>query len=245
MKKQTFLEYFKIISVSLIIVLITAVFSAVQFFTDNYSEISYFIPVTSDLPDYTVIIDAGHGGEDGGAQGITGTCEKDINLSISRRLNDMLSLFGVKVKMTREDDRMLYNEGQENRKKFFDLRNRVDLVNKEATPLLISIHQNKFPLEKYFGLQVYYSKNNDGSVVLANNIQKMATKHLIQGNNRSVKSAGRNIYLLNNLECPAVLVECGFLSNRAEEALLTSEEYQKEISFIILSSIMDYISSDV
>lgn len=244
MKKQTFLEYIKVISVSLAIFVITAVFGAVQFNFDS-TETKSIAYTSSQQPDCTVVIDAGHGGEDGGALGISGIPEKDINLSISQKLYDMLKLFGVNTAMTRKDDRLLYESGQENRKKFYDVRNRVDFVNSVENPILISIHQNKFPIEKYFGLQVYFSKNNGDSKVLAETVQQKAREYLISGNNRKAKESGRNIYLLNNLDCPSVLVECGFLSNREEESLLIDEEYQRKVSFVIFSSVIDYISNNV
>ena len=245
MKKQTFLKYFKVISVTLTVLFSIAVFSAVRFFSTDSSVVSENAVSVSQPAECTIVIDAGHGGEDGGAMGYLGIPEKEINLSISNKLSNVLNLFGVNVRMTRADDRLLYFDGQENRKKYNDVRNRTGIVNETENPVLISIHQNKFPLDKYFGLQVYYSKNNDGSLILAESIQQNAKEYLIEGNNRNVKGAGRNIYLLNNLNCPAVLVECGFLSNRAEEALLCDENYQRKVSFVIFSSVLDYISNNV
>ena len=233
------------IGISLAVLLFVSVYSAANYYFYNSGESSENTSVMSEQCEYTVVIDAGHGGEDGGAVGRSGIPEKDINLSVSYKLYDMLTLFGVNAVMTREDDRLLYGEGQENRKKFYDVRNRVNIVNNSTNPILISVHQNKFPLEKYFGLQVYYSQNNDGSRALANILQNKAKEHLIKGNNRNIKGAGRNIYLLHNLECPAILVECGFLSNREEEALLISSEYQRKISFTVFSSVMDYVSGNV
>ena len=242
LKKQTFLEYIKVISVSLAIFVITAVFSAVQFYFDS-TETKSIAYTSSQQPDCTVVIDAGHGGEDGGALGISGIPEKDINLSISQKLYDMLKLFGVNTAMTRKDDRLLYETGQENRKKFYDVRNRVDFVNSVENPILISIHQNKFPIEKYFGLQVYFSKNNGDSKVLAEEIQQKAREYLILGNNRKAKESGRNIYLLNNLDCPSVLVECGFMSNSEELKNLKNEKYRQEVAFAVFCGINNYISS--
>lgn len=190
----------------------------------------------------TIIIDAGHGGEDGGATGINGTFEKDINLKIAQNLESMLLISGFKTIMTRDDDYDISNSGLTTvrERKVSDLNNRLKLI--ESTPdcIFISIHQNKFSQSQYWGSQVFYSKNDDSSKILASNIREAIVSFLQPDNKREIKPADKNIYILYNSTRPAVLVECGFLSNATEEQKLNSEKYQKEMSFSIYSGFMNY-----
>ena len=186
----------------------------------------------------TVIIDPGHGRIDGGAVGEGGILEKDINLLISHALNSLLSLTNTSTVMTRTTDELLVDEGNTTAsKKTQDLTQRVGFTELYENPLFISIHQNKFPVSRYSGLQVYYSKNNPESKIVAENIQK-TTKLLLQNDNkREVKKAGTNIYVLKKIVCPAVLVECGFLSNPQEARRLCDDSYQKKIAICIFSAL--------
>lgn len=243
MKRQTFIEYSKVIIVALVITFFASLFGIVQFCFESDNSAS---PVSLGAVEnkLTIVIDAGHGGEDGGAVGKKGTLEKDLNLAISKYLYDMFSITDVDVVLTRDKDSMLYEEGQENRKKFNDLNNRVKICNSFENPLFISIHQNKFPLEKYKGLQVYYSKNEGDGKIIADLVQSKTKMYLQQDNNRATKQAGRNIFVLDRARCPAILVECGFLSNAEDEKNLCDSEYQRKVAFIIFSSVMDYISNN-
>ena len=189
----------------------------------------------------TIIVDEGHGGEDGGAVGVTGTLEKDINLNISKYIKAYFDLTDINCVLTRNDDTLLYNENQANKKKYYDIRNRYSFCTNIDNPVFVSIHQNKFPVEKYFGLQVYYSPNNEQSKIVADNIQNTCVEYIQKNNSRKIKQAQSNIFLLDNLQCPAVLVECGFLSNATEEKMLCDTEYQKKIAFCIYKSLMDYL----
>lgn len=238
MKRQTFIEYSRIILISLAIFLITAIFSLVQFLYPKTETVS--ITETDAIP-FTVIIDPGHGGEDGGAVGFAGSLEKQINLSVSLEIERLFNFSGIGCILTRSSDVLLYKDGQENRKKYYDLKNRVDFVNEFENPIVISVHQNKFPLEKYSGLQVYFSDNNNSSQKLATIIQNRNKEFLQKDNNRQIKKGGRNIYILDKLECPAVLVECGFLSNFDEEKLLMDKSYQKKLAFLIFSSVAEFV----
>lgn len=239
MKRQTFIDYSGVILVSLAITFISAAFGFFQFFLENGAEDST-VSVNNCKNDVTLVIDAGHGGEDGGAVGIAGSLEKDINLEIANLVKSYISLTDINYKMTRDGDYLLYEQGQENRKKFYDLRGRLEICNNQKQPIFLSIHQNKFPLQKYKGLQVYYSKSSN-SYELATIIQSKTAKFLQKDNSRKTKEAGRNIYILNNANCPAVLVECGFLSNTEDEVNLNNFEYQKKLAFIMFSSVMDYL----
>lgn len=196
-------------------------------------------------PSYpVVIIDAGHGGEDGGAVGKNGIFEKDLNLLIAKDLCDMLRAEGITTVMTRESDVMLYDKtvDYKGRKKLLDLSARLKIAESYENCIFVSIHMNSFPEEKYSGLQVYYSPNHQSSVLLAESIQKNVSKYLQSENSRSVKKAGSNIYLLDRIRSPAVLIECGFISNYEECELLSSKEYRQKLTLLIFCGICEYIS---
>ena len=238
MKRKTFVRYCGVLSVSLVIVAFTSVCTVLDmmlFSNEQSKETSS--PINSES--YTVIIDAGHGGEDGGAVGdFSVVLEKDINLAISKQIETLFKLTDIPVIMTRSEDVLLYNQGQENSKKSADIRNRIEIGNAQENNVFISIHQNKFPIEKYSGLQVYYSANNENSELLAQTIQANNALYIQPKNTRQIKKAGRNILLLHKLRCPAVLVECGFLSNANEEKLLSTSEHQNKLAFLIFSSVI-------
>ncbi len=232
MKKKLF--YF----ISLFIILLTFFFMF-----KAYKVIDSKVMGKSYNPNYTIIIDAGHGGEDGGAVGKDGTLEKDINLSISKKLQQFLLNSGFNVKMIRDSDISIYDEGLTHikEKKVSDLKNRLNIVNQNENNLLISIHQNKFPENKYNGAQVFYSQNSPKSKELAENIKKSITGFLQPNNTREIKSATKDIYLLHNCKNVAVLVECGFLSNESELQKLNNEDYQSKIAFSIYCGFMEYL----
>lgn len=191
----------------------------------------------------TVVIDAGHGGEDGGTVGVNGCFEKDVNLSMAKKLQTLLSSMGINSVLTRSTDTLLYdrNADYEGQKKRLDMQARLDITRSYDNAVFISIHQNAFPQEKYSGFQVYYSTNDEGSQVLAQSLEEDVRDILQPNNNRKAKASGGNIYLLDKLECPAVLVECGFLSNDEECALLCSEEYQNRLCAVMALSIAHFI----
>ncbi len=191
----------------------------------------------------TVVIDAGHGGEDGGASSAAGLYEKDVNLDISMMLYDMFTANGVNVVMTRTDDRLLYNRNIDfkGRKKMLDLAARLSIAEKTPDSIFLSIHMNAFTDPRYDGLQVWYSPNNEESEKIAKLIQDGA-KILQPENNRKIKKAGSNIYLLHRSDSPSVLVECGFLSNPAEAKKLENREYRRQIAFVIFNSVMEYLT---
>ncbi len=192
--------------------------------------------------EYTIVIDAGHGGEDGGAVGTNGCLEKDINLATSKILCDLLRNSGVKVIMTREDDRMLYDTADAGKKKMQDLKNRLKIAEAAENPILISIHMNTFPATACRGGQVYYSPNCKESEAFAQIIQTDLAKYLQPDNKRPTKEATSSIYLLNNLKVPGVLVECGFISSPEETELLCDTGYQHKLALCMYSSILEYIN---
>lgn len=191
----------------------------------------------------SVVIDAGHGGEDGGTSGKNGVVEKELNLKIAFKLRDILEEKGAEVILTREEDILLYDRNVDfkGRKKSLDLRARLDIAKNNPNSVFISLHMNSFPDEKYNGLQVWYSGNDSRSKILADDIQSSVKNALQPENNRSTKKAGSNIFLLNRATTPAVLVECGFLSNEEECEALCDEKYQTALSSAIADAIFDFI----
>ena len=205
------------------------------------SRVTEAMAVSRTLPasGYTFVIDPGHGGEDPGA--VTEGCiEKNLNLSVASFLGDFMRLSGENVMMTRENDVLLYKDGEEKRKKFHDLKNRLDIASSAENGVYIGIHMNKFPLESCKGLQTFYSHNSEESRVLASFIQKNA-KMLDASNVRGIKPDGNNIYILENLRIPAVLIECGFISNPYDAKNLSDKAYQKKLSFLIYCAAEQYL----
>lgn len=203
-------------------------------------EIYQWIPVTAfkscRLAEKTVIIDPGHGGEDGGAVSATGEKESVINLSISHKLDDLLHFYGVNSIMTREEDISLHDSGARSirEKKNSDIHNRVAMVNAMDRALLISIHQNSFPEGKYHGMQLFFA--NESSKELAKRIQENVRVFLDASNKRQALKIQPSVYLLNHVTCPAVLAECGFMSNPEEALLLQEDSYQKKIAITIAAA---------
>ncbi len=195
-------------------------------------------------PKFTVVLDAGHGGEDGGAVSSSGIFEKDINLAIALSLKELLTANGVSVVMTRTEDILLYDRTVDfhGRKKALDLAARRKIGEETENAIFVSIHMNAYPKPQYSGLQVWYSKHSPHSQTLAQTIQDMTAQQLQPENDRRVKPATSSIYLLHRLECPAVLVECGFLSNPEEARLLATEEYRDRLAFLLFLSITQGIA---
>lgn len=188
-----------------------------------------------------LIIDAGHGGEDAGAVAFDGTLEKDLNLQIASLIKVLCDLNGTKSVMTRTEDALLYDyygdlEDYTGQKKLYDLKNRVKIANEYEGAVYLGIHMNKFSIPKYSGTQVYFSSNNSSSELFARRVQNQARAYLQPDNNRAIKRADSSIYVLNSLFCPAILVECGFLSNEAELESLKSTTYQARLALVLFSS---------
>lgn len=197
---------------------------------------------SAELPHYTVILDAGHGGEDGGAVSCTGVRESAINLEISNRLADLFPLLGMPVRCLRTEDVALYDPSCTtiSEKKISDLKNRVRMVNEVPDGFLVSIHQNEFSEEKYSGAQVFYAP---GCEELAKDVQSALRLGLNPNNHRQCKPAD-NVYLMNHITCPGLLIECGFLSNREEEAELRRPDYQKRLAVCIAASICQCLQKE-
>lgn len=192
-----------------------------------------------------IIIDAGHGGEDGGAVNDSGVLEKDINLLIANDTAAFFRLLGFDVAQTRNTDISLAENGDTIRaRKVADMKKRLEIFNSSNENIIISIHQNKFTQSKYYGTQIFYSPNNPGSTKLAESI-KFSVKGLLQPeNDRECKKADGGIYLLKNTNNPAVIVECGFISNNDECKKLLDSQYQKQMAFSITSGFLNYFNTD-
>lgn len=192
----------------------------------------------------TYIIDAGHGGEDAGAIAPDGTLEKDLNLEIAYLVADLLELNGKSVKMTRTEDTLLYDyygdlKDYTGQKKVYDLKNRLKIAEENENPLFVSIHMNKFSIPKYKGLQVYYSKNSKESAVVARAIKESNALYLQPENKREIKMADSSIFVLDRIKAPAVLIECGFLSNVEELSLLKDENYRAKLALTVFYALSD------
>lgn len=191
-----------------------------------------------DVPnDAVIIIDPGHGGEDSGAVASDGTMEKNLNLDIALRLRDIFELSGYTVYMTREEDKSLCDGAFIKRE---DMNNRIAPTKAYPHALFISIHLNKFAIEKYNGVQIFYSDNNSQSQLLAQSIQAAIKTNLQPNNNRQIKLGNDNSMLLRLIETPAVIVEGGFLSNNHELSLLKNEEYRSKLAYCIFLGVIQY-----
>lgn len=184
-----------------------------------------------------LVLDAGHGGEDGGAVSITGVPESQINLAIVLKLRDVLGLYGVDPVVLREEDISLHDSeaGTLREKKRSDLKNRVALVEEVEGGTLLSIHQNTYPGSRYHGTHVFYAPT-EGSQQLAEHFQNSIKTALQPDNERAVKQIPDTVYIMNHVTCPAILIECGFLTNPGEEALLRDEDYQRKLSAVIAAA---------
>lgn len=193
----------------------------------------------------TVIIDAGHGGPDGGTSADDGTLEKDLNLQIAFKLNDFLKSMGIETVMIRTEDISVHDDDAQTirEKKISDIKNRLSVMNNTDNSVFVSIHQNHFSQSKYSGLQVFYSKNNHESRILADFVRQTVITSLQPDNSREIKESGSDIYLLYHATIPAVMVECGFLSNYDETQNLKDEAYQRKLAFLIALGITDFINN--
>ena len=191
----------------------------------------------------TVVLDAGHGGEDGGAGSKSGIRESDLNLEIAQITNDLLHFAGVRTQMIRTQDISVYTSGGSiQEKKISDLKNRVQMVENTPGALLVSIHQNFFPEAKYHGAQVFYAKT-PGSEELAKRTQEYLRTCADPGNRRRCKPS-ESVYLMEKVSCTAVLVECGFLSNEPEAEKLMQKPYQQTLSGAISGALCTYLSAE-
>jgi len=201
--------------------------------------ISESLPVSRE---HTIILDAGHGGVDGGATSCTGRLESSYNLEITLRLNDLMAFLGYDTRLIRNTDISVYTKGDTiAQKKVSDLKERVRIVNDTENALLVSIHQNHFADSRYSGAQVFYP-NTEGSEALAKAMQSAFVTNLNPGSRRAAKKS-EGIYLMEHINCPGVLIECGFLSNPAEERSLSQKDYQQKLCSVIGTQLIQFLSN--
>ena len=228
----------KNLSVILFYMLIVSIFlTATYWGSAATSAVAQMIPVEHS---HTVILDAGHGGVDGGATSCSGKLESAFNLEIALRLNDLMHLLGIHTKMIRTGDISVYTQGETiAAKKVSDLKERVRIVNETENALLVSIHQKTFPDSRYGGAQVFYGAKGEGQQ-LAQQLQDAFCRTVNPGSNRRIKKAD-GVYLMEHIDTTGVLIECGFLSNVEEEAKLRSADYQKQLCCVIASVVSNHL----
>lgn len=189
-----------------------------------------------------IVIDPGHGGMDGGTTSCTGVQESQLNLEIAQRMDAVFRLLGYETAMTRQEDVSLDTQGSTVREqKRSDLQNRAELANSYNNCVLLSVHQNHFTQSQYSGPQIFYAAGEE-SRAMASQLQEVMNRILAPSSNRTIKQAD-GVYLMEHINCPGVLVECGFLSNAQEEALLRNEQYQKKLSAVVCAAVAAYIET--
>lgn len=190
----------------------------------------------------TVVIDAGHGGDDPGKIGVNKALEKDINLAIAKKVKECLEKKGIHVVMTRSDENGLYDENAKNHK-VQDMQRRCSKIDEAKPAAAVSIHQNSYPSESVKGAQVFYYGQSGGGKKLAELVQKQMAETLGGENHREAK-ANESYYLLKKTSVPTVIVECGFLSNWEEAKLLVTEEYQNKVAKAVCEGILEYLKEE-
>ena len=195
----------------------------------------------------TVVVDAGHGGFDGGATGYNGLIEKDINLAIAKDLQCILKACGFDVVMTRQTDEALCSGDLSDvpavSMKKTDMRKRLQIMDETPNSLTVSIHQNKFEQRSSKGAQMFFGVVNPLSEQLAECIQSQFIDKLQNSNTRKIKKAQKDLFLLYYTKAPAVIVECGFISNPDEAARLSDAEYQKRVALTVFAGITEFIKN--
>ena len=198
---------------------------------------------TTSIPasDKTIVIDAGHGSPDEGAESKTGTTEAQINLKIALKVQNLLEQTGSTVILTRSDENGIYNSNTSTikQKKITDIKNRVKIGNESSADIFVSIHLNKIPQQQYYGWQCFFNSKNENSKILAEQLQENLNKSM-QKENKRVALKLNSIYIMKNVEIPISIVECGFLSNPEEEKQLQEDEYQNRLAWGIYNGITDY-----
>lgn len=193
-------------------------------------------PTTTPATRFTIAIDAGHGGRDGGCVGESGITESELNLMYARKLASLCEEFGMRVVMTRKDMNGLYDENASNKKRS-EMEKRRQIINDSGADVMVSIHMNSFPLESSEGAHIFYAKGSEQGFDLAKSVQTSVCANF--ENARKYVTVG-DYYVLNFSEMPSILIECGFLSNPTEEKLLQSEEYCEKFCYSVLAGVLSY-----
>ena len=191
-----------------------------------------------------IVLDAGHGGMDGGCSSAEGVPEKGINLNILLNLRDLLRVSGYEVAVTRDTDRSIHDSGIEGiaNQKSSDMDNRLAIFNEHSNAVCLSIHQNQFTDPKSSGAQMFYAPTNKESEKLAQKLQNSFHTRIQPDNDREIKQCGKELFLCYFCKNPTVMVECGFLSNPEEAAKLTDEAYQRQVAFTIYAGLQEYLA---
>ena len=227
----------RIMIVASIIMVALFVF-AIQTNTKNTNVVqTVALPVSNKV----IVLDAGHGKPDEGAQSSTGTTEAETNLKIALKVQSLLEQSGATVILTRSDDEAIYDLDSKTlkQKKISDIHNRVKIGNEAQADIFVSIHLNKIPQEQYWGWQCFYKEGNEQSIKLAKSLQENLNES-IQKENKRVAMKLENVYIMKHVEIPISIVECGFLSNKEEEKLLLEDSYQDKLAWGIYNGIIDY-----
>ena len=226
------------------VIILVFCFTFVSCFSINYiMRKTSLISMTADNNRVNLVIDPGHGGIDAGTIGTDGAKEKDINLSIALILYDFAMVSGISTFLTRDGDYLVYGENDDKTRS--DLYNRMDYINSIENSVLISIHQNHFDDEKEWGMQVWYSPNDDLSKILADNILKIDKLNIQQENTRLNKRSDNSYYLLYKSQVPSVMVECGFMSNNEENKKLQENVYQMQLAYSIMLGFSEFLTEEL
>lgn len=216
-------------------IMLLFIFAATFFYASQDAIKTASIPIKNMI----VIIDAGHGGRDSGAIGVSGIEEDNINLNIALKLRRLIEQAGGVALMIREDDSGLYDPTKRTGRKLEDLQNRQKMFSESEADVAISIHLNSFPQNQYYGAQTFYKEGDDNSRKLSQYIQTEMLAVMDRGNDRKIKPKN-DVYIFKGNNIPGALVECGFLSNPEEEHLLTQDHYQERLAWSIFSGIVKY-----
>ena len=202
---------------------------------------NYISTVSLPASGKTIVIDAGHGVPDEGAQSSNGTTEAETNLKIALKLQNLLEQSGCTVILTRSDENAIYDIDSKTlkQKKISDIKNRVKIGNESSADIFVSIHLNKIPQSQYDGWQTFYKEGSEEGARLAKTIQENLNKTIQKENNRIAKTIDK-VYIIKHVEIPTTIVECGFLSNPDEEKLLLEDDYQNKLAWGIYNGIVDY-----
>lgn len=201
--------------------------------------------VSTPVTNKVIIVDAGHGTPDEGAESLNGITEAEINLKIALKLQNLLEQSGCTVILTRSDGNEIYDVGSDSirEKKISDVKNRVKIGNESSADIFVSIHLNKIPEQQYYGWQTFYKKGSEESKLLATEIQNNLND-AIQKENKRIPAMLNSVYIMKNVEIPITIVECGFLSNPEEEELLQTDEYQNKLAWGIYNGINNYFYNE-
>ena len=237
------MRYFVVRLRSALLFFALCVLVLLSLFLGNKATKTAFEALPPQLP--LIILDAGHGGEDGGAVAPDGTNEKNLNLSLTLKLDALLRSLGFQTLLTRSDDTLSYPDKslRMREKKVADLQARLALTKQNPNSILLSIHQNQFSDPRYDGAQIFYSGNHPQSAFLAECLQNAIVRDLQPDNTRQTKQSGAEIFLLNQAQIPAVMAECGFMSNPAELKKLKDESYQQQLAASIANGLLDYFNN--